>query len=273
MFRIGEFSRLANTSVRMLRHYDKLALLIPEKIDEMTGYRYYTAAQLAKVNRIQRLKGLGFSLAVVGEILNNATREELEGFFHIREKELQEELAKITQQSAQLAKAIEIMKEETNTMEYNVILKEMPERKVIGLRRTIPAYRDEGTLWEDLYAEIQRQNVKMKTPPLNISVYYDEEYKERDVDVEVQVSVEGDYQDTAEVKVFTVPRMQVAAVTFHGSYEHMSGVSEAVAQWMETNGYRMDGPMFNIFHVSPAQDPNPDNWVTEACYRVVAIEK
>ena len=40
---------------------------------------------------------------------------------------------------------------------------------------------------------------------------------------------------------------------------------EEVAQWVEENNFQMQGPMFNIYHVSPAMDQNPDNWVTEVC--------
>lgn len=42
MLRIGDFSKLSRVSIRMLRHYDKIGLLIPESVDESTGYRYYS---------------------------------------------------------------------------------------------------------------------------------------------------------------------------------------------------------------------------------------
>ena len=71
MFRIGEFSKLSQVSVRMLRHYDKIDLLVPEKIDEFTGYRYYSAMQLITINRIQELKRMGLSLNTIKEILKN----------------------------------------------------------------------------------------------------------------------------------------------------------------------------------------------------------
>jgi hypothetical protein len=38
--RIGEFSRLARVSVKALRLYDRLGLLKPARIDELSGYRY-----------------------------------------------------------------------------------------------------------------------------------------------------------------------------------------------------------------------------------------
>ena len=41
MYRIGEFSHLCETTIKTLRHYDKINLLKPSKIDDFTGYRYY----------------------------------------------------------------------------------------------------------------------------------------------------------------------------------------------------------------------------------------
>ena len=61
MFKIGEFSKLSRISIRMLRHYDEIGLLVPEETDPWTGYRRYAAAQLMTANRITALRGLGFS--------------------------------------------------------------------------------------------------------------------------------------------------------------------------------------------------------------------
>ncbi|MBK8046560.1 MAG: MerR family transcriptional regulator [Anaerolineales bacterium] len=63
MFKIGDFSRVSQVSVRMLRHYDKLGLLAPGHIDKFTGYRYYTLDQLPRLNRIVALNDLGLTLA------------------------------------------------------------------------------------------------------------------------------------------------------------------------------------------------------------------
>ena len=43
----------------------------------------------------------------------------------------------------------------------------------------------------------------------------------------------------------------VASITVNGSYEQMTAVNEAAAKWIETEGYKLAGPMFNIYHVSP----------------------
>ena len=69
MFRIGEFSKLAMVSVRMLRHYDEIGLLPPNTVDPYTGYRYYSASQLAVIGRIQLLKEMGISLSQITKML------------------------------------------------------------------------------------------------------------------------------------------------------------------------------------------------------------
>jgi DNA-binding transcriptional MerR regulator len=71
MLSIGEFARLAGVSVRMLRHYDQLGLLRPQRVDPFSGYRSYTAAQLDRANRLVALKDLGFTLEQVGAMLDD----------------------------------------------------------------------------------------------------------------------------------------------------------------------------------------------------------
>jgi DNA-binding transcriptional MerR regulator len=63
MFKIGDFSRIARVSCRLLRYYDELGLLRPTLVDRDSGYRYYSASQLQQLNRILVLKELGLSLS------------------------------------------------------------------------------------------------------------------------------------------------------------------------------------------------------------------
>src|SRR5262245_43280394 len=69
MFRIGEFSQLARVSRRLLQFYDQQGLLTPTWTDPASGYRYYSAQQLTRLNRILALKELGFSLNNIAQML------------------------------------------------------------------------------------------------------------------------------------------------------------------------------------------------------------
>lgn len=45
MLNIGEFARLGQVTPRMLRHYDELGLLRPDRVDSSSGYRIYSVQQ------------------------------------------------------------------------------------------------------------------------------------------------------------------------------------------------------------------------------------
>lgn len=68
MYRIGEFSQLTNLSIRTIRYYNDIGLLIPEEVDVFTNYRYYGEKNIEQVKLIEILKSVGFTLE---EIKNN----------------------------------------------------------------------------------------------------------------------------------------------------------------------------------------------------------
>lgn len=270
MFQIGEFSKLANVSIRSLRHYDKIGLLIPEKINTETNYRYYSAKQLQTINKIQKLKEIGLSLSVINEILTSGSdAKTIQSHFAIRELELQEELETIKQQSLLLESSLAVLKEDSAKWNYHIIKKEIPERFVASIRDTIPAFASEGLLWERLYAEIIPQQVQVTKEPYSMAIFHDEAYREADVDVEVQVAIKiADYESRNGIFFKEAPAVTVASVIINGGYEQMTAVTETVAIWLENHNYQLSGPMFNIYHVSIATEPNPENWVTEACFPI-----
>lgn len=273
MLKIGIFSKLSRISVRMLRYYDEMGLLVPAQVDDLTGYRYYSEGQLMEAERINALREMGFSVGAVGEIL--AAYHDpaaLTQFLRIRGEELRDELRAAQRRLLLLESALERVGKDENTMKYSVTLKEIPGRRIVSLRGVIPDYSREGDLWRQLMEETASQRLQIADPSYSIAIFHDSEYKEREVDVEVQMAVKGEYSDTENVRFREVPAQLVAAATCQGSYEQMGAINQAVVSWAADNGYQLDGPMFNIYHVGPAQDPDPSHWVTEVCFPAAGKE-
>ncbi len=269
MLKIGDFSKLARVSIRMLRHYDDIGLLKPANIDKFTGYRYYNESQLPLINRITALKDMGFGLAAIGEILKVYTdADALRTFLLTKQAEVREHAETVNRQLLMLESTINRLREDENLMNYSVVVKTMPERYVASVRRIIPAYDQEASLWQLMGEETAGYNLQPAEPCYSLALFHDEGYKESDVDIEIQFAVKGQYKDTENVKFKTVPPIQIASATYKGSYDQITAVSEAVAHWLTDNGYEFDGTMFCVYHVSPAQSQNPDDWVTEVCYSV-----
>ncbi|MGM0241286.1 MerR family transcriptional regulator [Enterococcus sp. AZ103] len=273
MFKIGEFSRLTNMTVRALHHYEKIDLLVPNKIDEVTNYRYYSTDQLEIVNRIKILQSIDLPLKSIREVLYSDNPNLLNKYYELRKFEIEEEINSLKIKQKLVEDYSKRQKEGINMAKYNVEIKMVPTRKVMSLRKVIPTFDDESKLWEMLYAEFQKQNVKMTNPPKGMSLYHDKEYKDSDIDVEVQSEIIGNYQDTKDVKFFDTSEFTMASVIFNGSYDQMPEVNQAIGLWIKANGYELSGPMINIPHVSPAQEQNPEKWVTEAGYVVKKIEE
>ena len=268
MLRIGEFSKLSRVSVRMLRHYDEIGLLKPAEIDRFTDYRYYREDQLPTAGRIAALKDMGFSLADIVRMLEvYDDRERLEPFFSARRAEL-ETLSRDTARRLTLLDAAQRRLRKEEHMSYDVTIRTIPERYAATVQMTIPRYEDEGMVWGTLIQETCRMNLVEADPCLCAVSFLDREYKEENVEVMAWKTVKGHYPDTEHVKFRTLPEVTVASCTYKGSYTLITEVYAAVVAWIEANGYEPSGAMFNIYHVSPHETQNPDEFVTEICYPV-----
>lgn len=69
MLKIGEFSKMSRVTIKALRYYEKEGLLIPEYIDNYTGYRYYESRQLINISKIITLKQVGLSIEEIKKII------------------------------------------------------------------------------------------------------------------------------------------------------------------------------------------------------------
>ncbi len=141
---------------------------------------------------------------------------------------------------------------------YNVFLKTLSERYVASVRKITPSYQQEGMLWGILMKETAMLKMQPSNNRYSLAIFHDEVYKDSDVDVEIQGTVKGNYQNTENVVFKTVPAIEIASATYKGSYEQLTAVNHVVANWMHDNGYEFNGAMFCIYHVSPHETQNPD---------------
>ena len=208
MLKIGEFSRLSRVSIRMLRHYDEIDLLNPVWIDPESGFRYYSSEQLLIAGRINALKDMGFGIATIGEILPcYEDRDALQRHLRCNQAELQA----LSQQTAYRLRLLETaqsrLRKEDKTMKYDVTIKTFPPLYSATVRMVIPSYEDERMLWNILMEETVPLHLLDGDPCYCCAVFHDKEYREAEVDVEVQKDVKGCYKDTEHVRFWTLPEL------------------------------------------------------------------
>src|SRR5579871_4009373 len=66
---IGDFSRMTHLSIKTLRHYHDVGLLVPAETDRMTGYRYYAKSQVPLAQVIRRFRALDMPVEEIRAIL------------------------------------------------------------------------------------------------------------------------------------------------------------------------------------------------------------
>lgn len=95
---IGEFAKICQTKVSVLRHYDKKGILKPDFTDKFTGYRYYSKEQIEIFRRISALKKAGFSLAQIKKMISEyKSDDEIINLFDAKKADLNEKLYNLTE--------------------------------------------------------------------------------------------------------------------------------------------------------------------------------
>ena len=248
MFKIGEFSRLSRVSVRMLRHYDQLGLLTPSQTDPFTGYRYYSAEQLTRLNRIIALRDLGFSLEQIAGILDeDFSTEQLLGMLKLKRAEVEYQMKSEQQKLERLEVRIRQMSESSKHAAYDVVLRDI-QTELAATYREVAVDDDRIQQMFDMVETYIAgfDGARADKPPL--SIYYDEEYREKDMDIEVAVPLRYPIPENESIRVRQMPRLsQVACVVHVGEYTDIYQAYNGLLAWIEANGYRMEGPIREVY--------------------------
>jgi len=263
MLRIGEFSKLGQVSIKTLRYYDSIGLLVPDSVDPESGYRYYSGGKLAELAHIHRLKCAGFSLEHIRCILHERPdKSELKELLVQQLSFVNKEIARVEAVQKQVHFLLHRLSEK-ETMP-TVEIKSLPEVIVASKRMILPSY-------DSLYKEAPLMGEAMKKhqavcrkPAYCFNIYHDQEYKTHDIDIEICEAVEQARQNADGIVYKQIAPVATAACILHkGPYELLSESYSILFEWMESGGYK---PVDNcresyIDGIWNTQDP--EQWLTE----------
>jgi DNA-binding transcriptional MerR regulator len=250
MIKIGDFARLSQVSVVTLRYYDEMDLLKPVKVDPFTGYRFYSAAQLPRLNRILALKDLGFSLEQIKLMLaDGLTSGQLRKMLTLQRTEVEKRLAEEEERLRRIEARLRQIELEDKMPKYDVLIKHTPTMWVASRRVTVPTndqvpkYLDAAYM--EVYSYVHEQGAKDTGPCFTLWHSPSDVYENEDV--EAVVPVDRPLKGTDRVRVYELPPTQVAAVVHQGNFEDFTQGHAAILEWIDANGYRIVGPYREIY--------------------------
>ncbi|MDR2909528.1 MAG: MerR family transcriptional regulator [Oscillospiraceae bacterium] len=261
MYRIGMFSKLGKVTVKTLHHYNEVGLLTPAHVDDETGYRYYTTAQLFRLNEIIALRQMGFSIPEITAIVDGHNAA---GIFLGRKAELECEAITVADRLFRLNNYINERKEGA-LMEYQAVIKEIPSYTVYSYRTTIPGYSSLNEIMPSLGKKVTGLNpgIKCVEPDYCFNVYLDGEYRDTDISVEICQAVVSPGKDGEGIVFKEIPAITAVAVLHRGPYEKIGSAYAYAVKWAEQNGYRITDNIRESYIDGVWNKENAEDWLTE----------
>jgi DNA-binding transcriptional MerR regulator len=147
---IGEFARRSRLSLKALRLYDERGVLVPSRVDQASGYRYYDPAKLDEARLVVMLRQLQLPLAAIRELLAcdpaDAAKRITE---HWRDAEAAHDARR------ELADYLVGRLSGERSVMYEVATQEMPERSLLCLKRNV--YEQEAWAFGKEFIAILRE--------------------------------------------------------------------------------------------------------------------
>lgn len=259
MLKIGEFSKLAKTTIKTLRYYDEIGLLKPVFVDD-NGYRYYQIEQLNALLKIVSLRSLDMPLTDIKEIINNNDMQEI---LLNHQKNLEKELCNKQHQISLIKKYIEKAKKGDFMENYTIKEIVVPENIVYFKHGVIDSMADIAKFVLDAGEECKRNNPELKCKGYCYVTYTAKEYKERDVELEYAEAVESFGKESENIKFREDPEIKAVSVLHKGKYENLSQAYAFALNYVKDKHYEIVGPIREVYIHGCWDESNVDNYLTE----------
>lgn len=278
-YSIGEVAEMCSVSIKTLRYYDQIGLVIPEFRNEESKYRYYSKQQMIQLFIIRQLRKLGFGIKEIKELFENINVEEMEEAVDNRLEAIEKEIKELEMRRAIgenlrerlklggdiLSRADGIFSDTYMDTMDNIKLEKIPEGTLLYVREVMKNYCNSDVSlaqWITITDKCTERRLIRKSPI--IVTYYAqplEQFLMKDTDVEFGILVEGDVDDSKDFRKFggfdAVTKIHV------GKYSDAVNSHISMMQWINQNGYELAGPISEEFIVSPVDIDNENEHITK----------
>lgn len=261
---IGDFSRATHLSVKTLRHYHRLGLLVPVAVDPGSSYRRYSTEQIPTAQVIRRFREVDMPLEQIGAVLQAPdvdSRNELIG----------EHLARLEQDLLQTQEAVASLRgllqgpSPTLRMEHRSepMLETGAITETVGLADLGPWFQ--GALGE-LSSTLAAQAVAVAGPPG--SVIANDFFSEEQGDITIFIPVATAFRPIGRVEPRSLPAVELATILHAGSHADIDRAYGYLATYVSERALAVDGPIRERYLVGRLDTADENAWRTEICWPI-----
>lgn len=247
---IGEFSKLCYVTVKTLRYYEQMGLLMPHEVDEWTGYRYYDVGQMQTMIKVRNLKSLGLSLDEIKEVMEQGGEKPDADLLARKIEETVNEICLLRQRMHEL----EQLQERTANINRmsKITIRPLQGGVVASFRRHIKSYEELGNLCVNVIGpEMHRLGCECpEETAYCFTLDYNQNNVPDDIDLEYCEIVKEAKEESDIIKFRTLPVVEKAVCIDHyGSYSNFDTTVAKVFEYLEKNKLKVtSAPRFNYIH-------------------------
>jgi DNA-binding transcriptional MerR regulator len=254
MFKIGAFSQLTGVTIKTLRYYDRMGLLKPAEVDRFTGYRYYTVAQIDRLNRILALKDLGLSLDEIKRVLcENPSPAEIRGMLRLKQAQLRQSIDEEQARLERVEARLRLIEREGQMPIHEVVIRDVAAQRVLAYREIIAGPWMIRPLFMCVAQALEAGKIELTGP--QFALYHHGEYREHNLDFEVAAAITDATPSTLRLnneqvmRCQTLPAVQVASTLCRlESQADIYAANRDLGNWIAENGFRLaEGPCREVY--------------------------
>ncbi len=259
---IGRFSKMTRLSVKALRHYDQIGLLVPASVDPESSYRYYESSQATRAEVIRTLRSLDMPLDRIAQVLDGTDRAAVlsEHRTHLSRT--------LDEYERRLSYIDRLMRGEDFVKTYDISIKQVPEQSAASKR--VIADR-EGAISAIPYgfgAVMGHLGANGAGPTgVPFIVYHEFPDDGSEAEIEICIPTADDVPSSAEIEVKAFPGGSMARTIHEGPYDQLGPAYHALTAWMQTHGHTPSGPAREVYLNSP-EEVAPEDLRTEILWPV-----
>ena len=278
---IGEVSSICNISIRTLRYYDEIELIVPEIRKEDSKYRYYSKEQMVTIIIVRKLRLMGFGLKEIKQIVTHNEVDMLKECIEERLTKINQEIVELQNRAEEgedflrrLNSGREVLNlyDEDEAFEAGsfdeIRIENVPQIEIYYDRREMRAYKNEEVSlerWVGINEEVSKRGLKA-IGPIIVTFHTEllDQFMSKDCDIEF--GIQGAGGDSEKVREFGGFK---AVTIYHvGAYKDIIKTYIKALQWINENGYKVTGPVSEQFIISPVDVTKESEHVTKVLFPI-----
>jgi len=261
---IGDFSRMTHLSVKALRHYHDVGLLVPAEIDLASGYRFYEPSQVPVAQVIRRFRDLGMPIDEIREVLQapdvGARNQVIAGHLQRMESELAATQSVVTSLRRLLERPPAPIAVEHRSAG--------PVRALTVSGEVAPA--DLDTWWHVAFRELDAALADAAVTPDGPrgALFAAEFFQLGAGEVIAYVPVPEEIGPRGRARMLDIASAELAVAVHRGSVGDLDQTYGALGTYVAEREIGVDGPIREQYLVSAFDTEDESRHLTEVCWPV-----